>query len=117
MRELTMEEVRQVAGGLTGTAGWPYGPSGSGSGGSVFSSNGFTFWAGTGLTMSCIAGITSIAVSDGTISVFNGTQTVAACLAPAYALANGFYSTFAYRTPENTYDIAVMTDGGRLHAP
>ena len=117
MRELTVEEVRQVAGGLSGTAGWPYGPSGSDSGGSVFSSNGFTFWAGTGLTIACIAGITSIAVSDGAISVLDGTQTAAVCLAPAYALANGVYNTFAYRTPENTYDIAVMTDGGRLHAP
>lgn len=33
MRELTVEEVKQVAGGLKSTMGWPYGPGGGGSGG------------------------------------------------------------------------------------
>jgi hypothetical protein len=113
MRELTMEEVGQVAGGLTGTAGWPYGPSGS-SDGSVFSSNGFAFWAGLGSSILCVTGTFEIVASDGTMSLLNGTKTVAACLAPAYAIANGTYNAVRIAAPQNSYVIALETDGGRL---
>ncbi len=114
MRELTVEEVSWVSGGaVTGTAGWPYGPSGS-SAGSVFSSNGFAFWAGIGSSILCVTGTFSIVASDGALSLLNGTQTVAACLAPAYAIANGTYNAVRIPAPQNSYVIALETDGGHL---